>query len=65
MGHRHGTGCKFISKNPYAFNWTEWQLCFACANIIHPEFYKDRPRRGTGGKYLKELTVRSMIEQFN
>ena len=43
-----------ISRNPYAFNWTEWQLCFECANILHAEHYKDRPRRGTGGKFLND-----------
>lgn len=64
-GYRYNTGCKKITKNPYAHNWTEWQLCFDCANIVHPEFYKNRPKRGTGGKYLKEGKVRAMIEIYN
>lgn len=65
VGYRHGTGCKRITKNPYAYNWTEWQQCFECANILHPEFYADRPKRGTGGKYLKEGDSQSMIVQYN
>jgi len=64
-GYRHGTGCKKITKNPYAHNWTVWQQCFECANIIHPEFYANRPKRGTGGKYLKEGDSQPMIFQYN
>ena len=65
MGHRDGTGCKRITKNPYSENWTKWQLCFYCANILHADFYKDRPNRGVGGKYLKELDCQPMIMQYN
>lgn len=61
MGYKSNTGCKKISKNPYAHNWREWQLCFDCAVILHPEHYGGKPKHGTGGKYLSEPDCGSLI----
>lgn len=63
LGVKGGTGCKKVSRNPYAINWTRWQLCHDCALILHAIEYKGQVRRGTGGKFLKESIAQSMITQ--
>jgi hypothetical protein len=56
--------CGKVSKNPYAENWTKWQMDYNCATIMHPEIYQTKQRKGTGGKYMKELGCYSMTEKI-
>jgi len=43
--------CGFTSRNPNAVNWKLWQLCYPCALELHPEYYKGKPKHGTGGAW--------------
>lgn len=47
MGYRHGTGCRHRSRNTQKReNWENWQLCYKCARILHPDFYKGKKNHG-------------------
>ena len=56
LGYREGTDCYHRTRDPQKTdNWEKWQLCYKCARIIHPEFYKDEKKHGvktaTTGKF--------------
>ncbi len=60
LGHRFGTGCYHRSRSTQKrTNWEQWQLCYRCARILHPEFYKDIKNHGVrpmpGNKRYTEL----------
>ena len=47
LGHRFGTDCKHRSRNrQMRENWENWQLCYKCARILHPEFYEGKKNHG-------------------
>ena len=47
LGHRFGTGCHHRSRSTQKrVNWEKWQLCYHCAKILHPEFYKSIKHHG-------------------
>ena len=43
LGNKLGnTGCSHRSRSPQKHdNWELWQLCYKCAKILHPEYYKN------------------------
>lgn len=73
LGHRYGTGCKKVRRGASAENWTHldengkrWQLCFSCANKLHPEYYVNLRHHGTGGTYMDAPSaISSMIEVYS
>ena len=47
LGHRNGTGCSHRSRSTQKReNWEKWQLCYACARKLHPEYYADKKNHG-------------------
>jgi len=47
LGHRQGTGCYHRSRNrQMRENWEKFQLCYKCARILHPAYYKDKKNHG-------------------
>ena len=47
LGHRFGTECYHRSRSTQKRdNWELWQLCYKCARILHPEYYKDKKNHG-------------------
>jgi len=61
LGHRIGTDCSKTSSSPTGVNWSLWQLCYRCAQMLHPEYYLGKIRHGTGGKYLGDPICVSMV----
>lgn len=58
LGHKEGTDCYHRSRyTQKRDNWENWQLCYKCARILHPEFYKNEKNHGvrtvTNGKFSK------------
>ena len=47
LGYRQGTGCRHISRSTQRReNWENWQLCYECARILHPKYYKNKKNHG-------------------
>ncbi len=47
LGHRLGTGCHHRSRSTQKRdNWELWQLCYKCARILHPQYYKEKKNHG-------------------
>ncbi len=47
LGYRLGTGCSHRSRSTQKReNWEKWQLCYACARKLHPEYYADKKNHG-------------------
>jgi hypothetical protein len=44
-----------------AINWGNWQLCYDCARILHPEYYKDKPHHGTGENKLNVRVYEDLV----
>ena len=58
LGYRYGTGCQHRSRSTQRReNWEKWQLCYKCAKVLHPEYYKDKKDHGvrtvSGNQYSK------------
>ena len=53
--------CGSSCRTPKAPNWKLWQLCYKCALVLHPDYYKDKHRHGTGGTWLNDLAYEPMI----
>ena len=64
MGGVRCLKCERVSKNPYAPNWVDYQMCFPCAKETYPNEYKNKRggAQGLGGKYLGKQICVSMIE---
>jgi hypothetical protein len=55
-------GCKKVYVNPQADNWSNWQLCYKCARVLHPEIYSTKLHHGTGTSKMNiKIEVNSLI----
>jgi len=61
MGHRYGTGCYHRSRSTQMRdNWENWQLCYKCARLLHPKYYKDKKDHGVK-TFPKENTLHHKV----
>jgi len=54
-------GCTKVIKIASSHNMRQWQLCYPCAKIEHPEYYNKRANHGVGGTYLGAARYADML----
>lgn len=64
-GYRYGTGHypHYTRSRQNTDNWNNWELCYNCALILHPNFYKKR-KKSKLKRHSKKKKLKISIQEF-